>query len=65
MNHLQQAAARALTDRVVQTYRFDGSWSFKVEQVGDQIMLSGSNANDLKWFEESRLLLAFIGPRGA
>jgi len=65
MNAKQNNIARVLTDRVCYLYKHDGNWTFKTEQLDSgEIMISGSNNNDLRWFEKSYLLLAFIGPRG-
>lgn len=42
----------------------DGSLSFSVTEMGDSVLLSGSNADTIDWFEKYFFIHIVVGPRG-
>lgn len=42
----------------------DGDLTFTVEQVGDSVLLFGSNSETVKWYEKYFFVHIVVGPRG-
>lgn len=42
----------------------DGSLSFSVTEVGDKVLVHGSNTDTIEWFEKHFSVFMVVGPKG-
>jgi hypothetical protein len=42
----------------------DGNMAFSVFEIGDTVMVHGSNTDSIEWWHKHFMIQFFIGPRG-
>ena len=68
MNTKQMHVAQTVTNRTWIDWKINktiaGELSFSVMEVGDIVIVHGSNTDTTEWFEKQFIIQVFIGPRG-
>lgn len=42
----------------------DGSLSFSVAEIGDSVLVHGSNTDTIEWYQKQFIVQLVVGPRG-
>lgn len=68
MNKKQTQVIQTVTDsswinRYVSRY-IDGSLTFSVIEIGDKVLVHGSNTDSIQWFEKQVIVQVTVGIRG-
>jgi hypothetical protein len=42
----------------------DGNMAFSVTEIGDKVLVHGSNTDSIEWWHKHFLITFFIGPQG-
>lgn len=45
-------------------HSYEGSMTFSITPIGDQILMHASNTDSTEWFQKQVIIQAMIGPKG-
>lgn len=43
---------------------FEGSLAFNVTEIGDKVLVHGSNTESIEWFQRQFIVQIVVGPKG-